>query len=434
MLSSFLAWIVHTDYTFINVLTWINHILGIIMLVLYANQFVYIVLSIFVKPRRYKVAKTEHTYGYIICGRNEEKVIGNLIDSILKQDYPKEKMHIFVCADNCTDNTAKVAREAGAIVFEREDHMQVGKSYALNYTLDKIKNEYSELGIEAYILFDADNLVGKDFTKEMNKAYDQGYKVLAGFRDSKNFDDSWVSAGSSYMFYRECCQVHKVRSFFNTGSYVSGTGFLVDKSLVENGWNYHTLTEDIEFSADCAYKGIKIGYVYDAVFFDEQPTKLGDSIKQRLRWCKGNNQVFGRFGGKLLGGMFKRFTFQKWSMFTHTIPVPAISTIWICIFHLAGGIYCLANHLPSDIYIKIILSAGLSTIFAPFVSCFIDAILLLIQTYKRTSGNFFKRFLYACGFVIFIAIYIPITVVALFKKNVTWKQIPHKDTRTIEKI
>ena len=77
MLSSFLAWIVHTDYTFINVLTWINHILGIIMLVLYANQFVYIVLSIFVKPRRYKVAKTEHTYGYIICGRNEEKVIGN---------------------------------------------------------------------------------------------------------------------------------------------------------------------------------------------------------------------------------------------------------------------------------------------------------------------------------------------------------------------
>ena len=94
MLSSFLAWIVHTDYTFINVLTWINHILGIIMLVLYANQFVYIVLSIFVKPRRYKVAKTEHTYGYIICGRNEEKVIGNLIDSILKQDYPKEKMRL----------------------------------------------------------------------------------------------------------------------------------------------------------------------------------------------------------------------------------------------------------------------------------------------------------------------------------------------------
>ena len=132
--------------------------------------------------------------------------------------------------------------------------------------------------------------------------------------------------------------------------------------------------------------------------------------------------------------MFKRFTFQKWSMFTHTIPVPAISTIWLCIFQLAGGIYCLANHLPSDIYIKIILSAGLSTIFAPFVSCFIDAILLLIQTYKRTSGNFFKRFLYACGFVIFIAVYIPITVVALFKKNVTWKQIPHKDTRTIEKI
>ena len=61
--------------------------------------------------RKFKPAKNKHKYGIVIAARNEEKVIGNLLDSINKQDYPKDLLTVFVVADNCTDNTAKVARE-----------------------------------------------------------------------------------------------------------------------------------------------------------------------------------------------------------------------------------------------------------------------------------------------------------------------------------
>ncbi len=418
----------------IKILQIINYIISTIMIIVYANQFIYIIFSIFVKPKKYKEAQKQHIYGYIICGKNEENVIYNLIDSIKKQDYPHEKMHIFVCADNCNDQTAKIAKEAGAIVFERFDNEKIGKSYALDYTIKRIQKEYNHLGIEAYILFDADNLVDKNFTKEMNKLYDNGYKVVTGFRDSKNFENNWVSAGSSYMFYRECCQVHLVRSCFNSGTYVSGTGFLMDKDLVKDGWNYNTLTEDIEFSADCASKGIKIGYAYDALFFDEQPIHLKDSMRQRLRWCKGNNQVFSRYGGKLFFGMFKKFSIQKWSMFTHTIPLPAISLLWIIVHQICGGITCIVYDLGFSYYVSEVLIFTWYTVRSIFLSGYLSSIVLLFQTWKRNNCKWYKKIFYNIMFPIFLAVYLPITVIALFKKSISWKQIKHTDNKTIDQI
>lgn len=423
-----------SSFDLIKILQIINYIISTTMIVLYINQCLYILFSVFLKPRRYKHTENYHTYGYIICGKNESLVIGNLIDSIKKQDYPQDKIHIFVCADNCTDNTAQVARDAGAIVFERFDEKRKGKCYALDYTFQKIQNEYQDCHIEAYIIFDADNLVSKQFTKEMNRAYESGFKVATGFRDTKNFDKNWVSAGSSYMFYRECCQVHLVRSRFNTGTYVSGTGYLIDNSLVKDGWKYNTLTEDIEFSADCACKGIKIGYVYDALFYDEQPETLKDSMKQRLRWCKGNNQVFQRYGGKLFIGLFKKFSFQKWSMFTHTIPLPALSLLWVVLHQITGGVICAASGLPWNYYVSEVLVFAWYTFRSVLVTGYIDAIVLSFQTWKRNHCKWYKKIWYSFMFPIFLAVYLPITVIALFKRKIAWKPIVHTDSKTIDQV
>ena len=60
-----------------------------------------------------------HKFALLIAARNEENVIGNLLDSIKLQKYPKELIDIFVVADNCTDSTADIARKKGTIVFER---------------------------------------------------------------------------------------------------------------------------------------------------------------------------------------------------------------------------------------------------------------------------------------------------------------------------
>lgn len=84
--------------------------------VCYAYQIFYVFVTLTKKPPQL-TAKKNHRYAAVICARNENAVIGDLIHSIRVQNYPQELIDIFVVADNCTDNTAAVAQEAGAIVF-----------------------------------------------------------------------------------------------------------------------------------------------------------------------------------------------------------------------------------------------------------------------------------------------------------------------------
>ena len=74
----------------------------------------------------------------MIAARNEENVIGNLIDSIKRQDYDQNLLTIFVVADNCTDNTAKIVREKGCICYERFDDINKTKGFALQFLVENI--------------------------------------------------------------------------------------------------------------------------------------------------------------------------------------------------------------------------------------------------------------------------------------------------------
>ena len=53
----------------------------------------------------------------IIAARNESSVIGNLVESVLAQYYPRELMDVFVIPNNCTDDTEEAARRAGARIL-----------------------------------------------------------------------------------------------------------------------------------------------------------------------------------------------------------------------------------------------------------------------------------------------------------------------------
>lgn len=166
-------------------------ILGTIFSVLYFYQVVFMIIGIFSKKRRFPEAKKNHTFAIVICARNEEKVIGNLIESIKSNDYPQENLKIFVCADNCTDNTAQICRDLGCVVYERQNKEKVGKGYALDFLFKNIALDFPEYCPDATFMFDADNILTKNYIKEMNKALDSGVKVCTSFRNSKNFGSSW---------------------------------------------------------------------------------------------------------------------------------------------------------------------------------------------------------------------------------------------------
>ena len=168
----------------------------------YTYQLYYVFVVLTRKPKKL-VAKKNHRFAAVISARNESAVIGDLIHSIKVQNYPAELIDVFVIADNCTDDTADVAREAGAIVFPRHNDKEVGKGYALDYGFQVIREQYADRGYEAYFVFDADNVLDVNYFREMNATFDHGAKASTSYRNSKNYDSNLISAGYAVWFLSE---------------------------------------------------------------------------------------------------------------------------------------------------------------------------------------------------------------------------------------
>ena len=177
------------------------------------------------------IINKNHKFMAIIPAHNEEAVVADLIESLKKQDYPKELYDIYVIADNCTDNTAKIAKEAGAIVYERFDESKKTKGYALDWFLkQKIKEKAS---YDAFFVFDADNIVHPDFIKNMNIKLCQGEDVVQGYRDIKNPTDSWITAGYAIFYWTMHRFYHLARYNLGLSPLLNGTGFMVKFDVIK---------------------------------------------------------------------------------------------------------------------------------------------------------------------------------------------------------
>ena len=234
----------------------------------------------------------------IIPAHNEETVVGNLIESLKNQTYNKDLYDIYVIADNCTDNTAKIAKEAGAIVYERFDETKKTKGYALNWFLQQKIAE--DAPYDAFFVFDADNIVDKNFIKNMNKKLCQGEDVVQGYRDIKNPSDNWITAGYAIFYWQMHRFYHLARYNIGLSPLLNGTGFMVKFDVIKpQGWDTETLTEDIEFSLKRIIKGKKLGWATDAIVYDEQPTGFRQSWSQRSRWTVGHIQCIKKYTKEL---------------------------------------------------------------------------------------------------------------------------------------
>ena len=236
----------------------------------------------------------QHRFMTIIPAHNEEKVVVNLIESLKKLDYPKDLYDIYVIADNCTDKTAEVAKKAGAIVYERFDETKKTKGYALNWFLQQKIKENAPY--DAFFVFDADNIVDKNFIKNMNKKLCQGEDVVQGYRDIKNPSDNWITAGYAIFYWQMHRFYHLARYNIGLSPLLNGTGFMVKFDVIKpQGWDTETLTEDIEFSLKRIIKGKKLGWATDAIVYDEQPTGFRQSWSQRSRWTVGHIQCIKKY-------------------------------------------------------------------------------------------------------------------------------------------
>ena len=178
-----------------------------------------------------------------------------------------------------------------------------------------IEKDYGRMSFEGYFIFDADNLLNKDFISRMNDSFDAGCKIICSYRNTKNFDENWISSTYALHWLRSVRINHRPRSFLRLATNIQGTGFLFSNEIIKDGWKYTSLTEDRALTADAVAQGYQISYNNDAIFYDEQPTSLKIALRQRLRWSRGHLEAFVETGPYLFINIFfgKLFLKTKWN-------------------------------------------------------------------------------------------------------------------------
>ena len=365
----------------------------------------------------------KHKFMAIIPAHNEEMVVGNLIESLKQQNYPKELYDIYVIADNCTDSTAKVAKEAGAIVYERFDPDHKTKGYALQWFLKQKIEENADY--DAFFVFDADNIVDKNFIVNMNKKLCQGEDVVQGYRDIKNPTDNWITAGYALFYWTMHRLYHLARYNIGLSPLLNGTGFMVRFDVVKpNGWETETLTEDIEFSLKRIIQGKKLGWATDAIVYDEQPTSFKQSWSQRSRWTVGHMQCIKRYTVELFNSVRKHKTLMNFDGFLYivgTTPMLVITMFLLIVNCLMYAGNAMSNF---DFFINI-LNYLIPTFILPIA---IALIVLILE--KKPIRPMIKGLL--C-YPLFMGTWIVINIKCLFKRETSWQKIDHvRDIKILE--
>ncbi len=405
-----------------HILSILNIIFGVLFMLCYAYQVVFIIISLVKKPKKFPETDKMGRYAFIISARNEENVIPQLLDSINAQSYPEELIKTYVVADNCTDNTAGTARKCGAEVYVRENRELVGKGYALTELFSHIEKTAGFDAFDGYIIVDADNILDKNYVYEMNKCFASGARLITSYRNSKNYADNFISSGYSLWFLRESVQLNAVRTHLGSTCEIHGTGFLISKDIIkkQGGWIHHLLIEDVQFTVENVLQGERAVYCHDAIVYDEQPTSFVTSWHQRKRWCRGYLQVLRRYGLKLASAFFKGRGFSNFDMIMSMCPaffisVAAVSTNILAI--LLNLIIEPESFLPS------LISSGLMVLGSYLLFAMVGFITVATE-WNRIHTSSSKKIWSAITFPVFMATYIPIAAASIFSKP-EWKPIEH---------
>ena len=366
------------------------------------------------KDKTYIINKN-HKFMAIIPAHNEEKVVGNLIESLKNQTYDKSLYDIYVIADNCTDQTAKIAKESGAIVYERFDEAHKTKGYALQWFLKKKIKENADY--DAFFVFDADNIVDKNFITNMNKKLCQGEEVVQGYRDIKNPTDNWITAGYALFYWTMHRFYHLARYNIGLSPLLNGTGFMVKFDVVKpNGWDTETLTEDIEFSLKQIIKGKKLGWATDAIVYDEQPTSFKQSWSQRSRWTVGHMQCLKVYTGQLAKAVKEHKTLMNFDGLLYIAGTAPMLVITFGLLILNCIMY-LSQEMSTQLFIINVLNYLIPTLLTPIA---LSLVVMVLE--KKPIIPMIKGLL--C-YPLFMGTWVIINLKCLFKRETTWEKIDH---------
>jgi len=407
----------------------LNFVVRLLVTVLFSLHIFYLFVALVTKPKTFLPNKKLQRFDFLILAKNEAVVIGDLIDSLKRQNYPAHLLRIFVLADNCLDDTAKIAQAHGAITFINNLPNQNGKGLGLK-RLIALRNDYPGPHSDGVIFFDADNVVDPQFTQRINDAYQDHDTIYIGYRGSKNFDNNWTSSGSSILFFREAHFLHHARNHLGLSTHINGTGFMVpNQIIIEAPWSALSLIEDVEFTIFQLIKNRRIQFVREARFYDEQPLRMDVSFRQRLRWIKGSFQIFFMHGGKLIASMVKRFHFSKLDLFLWITPLPS----FIIYFSVADIIYRQITWMQNLPLWTWMTWQPLGAYLFEFMGiAFGLGFITVIAAWNEIDAPAFKKIWAMVTFPIYSLTFIPLFLVVPWSLiSLRWYKTPHTVRKTL---
>ena len=394
-----------------------------IITIYWAYQIVVSFCSLIKLKDKKLLIEKDHKFMAVIPAHNEEAVIKNLVESLTAQNYPKELYDIYVIADNCTDATAEIAKDAGAIVLKRFDEKNKTKGHALNWFIKQKIEENADY--DALCVFDADNIVDKNFLKNMNKKLCQGEEVVQGYRDIKNPTDSWIAGGYAIFYWMMHRFYHLARYNLGLSPLLNGTGFMVKFDLLKpNGWQTITLTEDIEFSLINIAQGRKLGWAVDAIVYDEQPVTFKASWSQRSRWTVGHLQCMKEYTGKLINGVKEYKTLMNFDGALYLFGIPMMLLTFLLL-----GVNILL-YMGAEMGVAELMWNVGKFLFTTFLMPVVTGVAIMALEKKPIKPMFKAIVMYP----VFMGSWILINIKCLIKPNTKWEKIEHVRDINIQEV
>ncbi|MBR6571038.1 MAG: glycosyltransferase family 2 protein [Clostridia bacterium] len=294
-----------------KVLGWVMNVMSAWLMVLLFFQLAVSFLGYKKNTKDYQDHDPKLRFMVLVPAHNEEPVIGDLINNLSNMDYPREMYDFYILADNCTDNTAELARSMGAkVLISQKDgpDAPTGKPIALKKALEALEGYHEKYDMVMFV--DADNLVDANMFREINSQYlsaDGKADIIQCYLGAKN--RKGIVALFYYMTYtitNRFFQYAKTRLGVN--SIIGGTGFAVSAKYLHQrgGWTAMSLTEDFELQVQATCEGRRILWNNNVRIYDEKPTRFMASFRQRTRWAQGHWFVAFKNTPKLFGALFKR--------------------------------------------------------------------------------------------------------------------------------
>jgi len=317
--------------------------LGLIQIVLLLIQIIlagltsYLLLltvAAWYKSRQTDNPSGEQTNRFLILvpAHNEERLLPELLTNLHQLDYPQSLYAVHVVADNCTDQTAEIARQGGAIAHERVNDAQRGKGFALQWLLQRLQQANEPH--DAIVILDADSIVSPNFLRVMDGRLARGERVIQAYYAVRNPDQSWAVS----LRYAALAVLHYLRPLGrmalggSAGLKGNGMVFVAD-ILKQHEWSA-SVTEDIEFHMTLVLAGERVMFAPDAVVEAEMPHTLTGSQVQNSRWEQGRLEVARRYIPALLRGAGSAIKQKKYgrayllfdAVMEHIIPPFALLT------------------------------------------------------------------------------------------------------------